>query len=809
MTFDVYRLYSKKSIRKNHVFKYACIISVILAVAIMLFMQITLDCYKNTLSDRIRVMNGSDVKILDKGYLEHQFSEEQLKFIKKTIGEKKYTLAYGDNSNIIAKGKDDMVAMTVFNRPDFISKFGIKSLDEGQVVISSSVAERLNIDIGDEIYIKLHSDNYADTKFQVAQILNDNVYFSVAGAEYEIAQEMLGYVYLVLPNFDKFNTAYIEGIEDETIDILEEKLSSIFDIRTIEELTDIVVPKVQLQMLVFTLISNIAMLISGVCLVWSFLIFILDRKNDFLIFKKIGMRTIDLLKLLLLEIYSMVIKGIICGIPLGILFSTIYLQKNGGIEGMTVFLVLKNAAAISLLVLIETAIFSFIPIAKMRKIVNHKDSDISIEIAVTVLNMIILSCIYVKSFKGVAFFIIIGTLFGIFYLILDGLTKIVLKMISWNKNKSFLFVAEMKNERKITSFSLNIINICMVIFLILLSVLPILYSPMEDGANIAKENIVYRTSYKNEKVENLLRKKRVKYEKFYVEKIEILQVNGIDVGEYMNENISDEYKEESVQIISKRNINIYEDTHASSILKSQDGIYINNMYMNMIDFKKGDILTILLNDRIIQCKVAGIYQDKNSQSTVVGAALESYMKSLKYDVRSSQIPIVYTFMDSISDDILRGILLEDKTAYIDKNQQLFNYLKQYIDKQKAVLVNVMIAVGFASVLLVFLGQMILFVKQKDYYTALWKIGMSKRYFISSLLIKKSILTMIQMIVIAIFVEPIRFLIHAEMERGQYSILKILLIEIIIIYSINLFSIICPFIIKKWVTKLDVKRKFLY
>lgn len=69
--------------------------------------------------------------------------------------------------------------------------------------------------------------------------------------------------------------------------------------------------------------------------------------------------------------------------------------------------------------------------------------------------------------------------------------------------------------------------------------------------------------------------------------------------------------------------------------------------------------------------------------------------------------------------------------------------------------------------------------------------------------------MIQIIVIAIFVEPIRFLINAEMAGGQYSILKILLIEIIIIYSINLFSIICSFIIKKWVTKLDIKRKFLY
>lgn len=804
MIFEIYRLYSKKSIRKNHIFKYACIISVVLAVAIMLFMQIILDCYENTLSDKIRAMNGSDVKIFDKSYLEHEFSEEQLRFIKEIIGEEKYTFAYGDNSNIIASGKDDMVAMTVFNRSDFLSEFGIKSLEEGQVAISNSVAERLNIQVGDEIYIKLHSSNYEDAKFQIVQILNDDLYFSVAGSEYEIAQETLGRIYLILPNFDKFNIAYIEGIGKEKIDILKENLGSIFHVRTIRELADTVVPRIQLQMTILKLISGIAMIISNVCLVWSFFIFILDRRDDFLIFKKIGMSNMDLSKLLLVEIYAMVIKGMICGIPLGILFSIIYLRENGAIEGITVFLVLKNIIINSGLVLTETAVFSFIPIAKMRKIVNHRDSDISMEIAATLLSMMILSCIYVKSFYGIIFFIIVGILFGIFYLFLESLTKIILKMISWNKNKSFLFVAEMRKERKITFFSLNIINICMVVLIILLSVLPILYSSVEDGANTVKENIVYRTSYKNKKVEELLREKKVRYKKYYTQKVEILQVNGVDVAEYVNEDVSDEYREESVEIISKRSINIYEDSHADSILKSQDGIYINNMYRNIIDFKKGDILTIFFNGRNIQCKVSGTYQDKNSQTTVLGATLESYTKSLELDVDDFQMPIVYIFTDNVSNDILREILLKDKTAYIDRNQQLSDYLKRYIDEQKAVLVNVMIAVGFASILLVFLGQMILFVRQKDYYIILWKIGMGKRYFIRSLLLKKSILTVAQMVVMIIVVEPIRFLIYAEMAGGQYSIQKTLLMEVIIIYSINLLSIVFPFIIKTGDKILEVK-----
>ena len=38
MVFELYQMYSRKSIKKNIIFKYACVFSVILAVAIMLFM---------------------------------------------------------------------------------------------------------------------------------------------------------------------------------------------------------------------------------------------------------------------------------------------------------------------------------------------------------------------------------------------------------------------------------------------------------------------------------------------------------------------------------------------------------------------------------------------------------------------------------------------------------------------------------------------------------------------------------------------------------------------------------------------------
>ena len=323
-----------------------------------------------------------------------------------------------------------------------------------------------------------------------------------------------------------------------------------------------------------------------------------------------------------------------------------------------------------------------------------------------------------------------------------------------------------------------------------------LYLPIEEGTNIGTENISYSSLHENANVESLLKERNVIYEKYYTSKIKIIQVNGIDVDDCINPNIADMYKQECIMEVSNRKFEIYEDEHTFNKSNIQNGIYINNIYRNMIDFKEGDRLTISFNGTTIQCKIAGTYEN-TSNKDVVGVSLESYMKLQGIDTIESQMPITYILGEHIDNDILNTILYEDKTAYIERSQQLSNYFKEYIDKQKVILINNIIAVGFESVLLVLLGQMILFIKKKDYYTALWKIGMSKRYLINSLLVEKAILTMIQIIVVNIFLEPIRFLISAEVSQGKYSISgRILLIEFGIICSINLTSIIFPFVLRK-------------
>lgn len=795
MAREIYQIYSTKSLRKNIAFKYACIISVILAVSILFSMQNILDAYSNDLLDRIEAMNGSEVKVFDKDYLKHEFSKEQILDLEKSI-DVDYTMAFCDNSNIIAHERDDMVATMVLNNKNIITKFGINSLNEGEVVISKNIANRLNIYVGDNIYIKLHSTKYVDKEFKVVQILNDTAYFSVAGNEYEITQETLGCAYIVLPEFERFNTLYVEKADNSVLNTLNEIFAPTFDIRTLQDFENNIKSRVQIQMEILKLISSLAMIISSICLVWSFFVFIIDRKDDFLVFKKIGIRSIDLSKLLLLEMYSIIIKGIMLGIPLGGLISMIYFRINGIMSTFTIINMLINIIIVIGLVLIETAVFSLIPISSIIKSINNNDYTISASAPILTkiivgTSIILLSCIYVKSFSGIVFWGIVGIIFGVFYMIFTTLISVVIKFLSFKQNKNFLWLYDLKNDIKIISMPMSIINVGMVIFFILLNVLPMLYSPIEQGTTIEKSDIVYRTDRENEEVENIIKEEGIGINKCYLGEVKILQINGVNIDECINLNIAESYKEESIEELSNREINIYENECLDI-----NGIYVNNIYKNIVDFKEKDYLVIELNGKEMQCQVCGVYEDTDNKN-IVGLLSKEYIINKGYSIEECNMTVMYTLSGNIEDNIAMKILFNDENSYLDRNQQLTNYMEKYIDQQKLVFISIISAVSFAGILLVILTQTILFVQKREYYISLWKIGMSRGYLISAIVVQKILLSVIQTVVITIFIEPIRFLINAEMSSGKYTISSLMIIvELIIILGINLISVIIPFFTKQ-------------
>lgn len=789
MIVCLYRIYSKKSLNKNQGFKYTCVISVVLAVSIMFYMQIMLSVYEKDVSKKVSMMNGADVKILDSEYLKHNFNDMQLTTLQ-NINKENSTLGFCNETNIIANEKVDTVALTVLDKN--ISTLLDNPLNSGEVAISKSVATRMGIHKGDSIYVKLHSDVYEDTSFKVTQIIDDRTNFSVAGSEYEVAQETLGSVYMILPNFFQHNVAYINDFSSVDLKKLEKYFIPSFNVRTLDELNNIVLPRVKVQVDILKMISGCAMLFSGICLVWSFLIFIMDRKDDFLIFGKLGIRTQDLMGLIFLEIFNVLFKGICLGIPIGGVSASIYLYCNEMFSSLSLKLISNSIFMTVLLTILEVAVFSLIPMSKIKKIVENNKEELNripLGIIITIVFfMVLISCAYVRSSIGILFSVIVVAIFGAFYYVLILLSKLVLFFLSFHKNKNILFIKEFKANLKITAFSSTLINVSLVICLILINVVPYIYTSTEKGTSSVKSNISYRTMQETEQ-EEILMKNEIEYFKCSNQSIQILKVNNESLDNIINKNIAEDYKSESAADIGMRNIDIYDNDHMPREWKKLNGIYVNNIYRNIIDFKKGDILTISLNDCIIQCEIADVFSEQNNKD-LFGILSEDYFEKEDEHIQISSASIVYTLLDNINDSKLAQILISDRNANIEKNEQLSRYLSKYIDNQKLILINNVVAVGFSSILLVLLGQMILFARKKEYYNSLWKIGMGRDYLIKSMMLEKSIYSLLQILIISLFFEPVRYVIISEtLNSTKYEIsLPIVIIELLIILTANLFGI---------------------
>lgn len=171
-------------------------------------------------------------------------------------------------------------------------------------------------------------------------------------------------------------------------------------------------------------------------------------------------------------------------------------------------------------------------------------------------------------------------------------------------------------------------------------------------------------------------------------------------------------------------------------------------------------------------------------------------------VKQKNMTTNFILKKGITDHILQLILYNDKNAYIEKNQQLMLYLEKYVDKQKLILVNNVIAVGFSGFLMVLLGQIILFSRKKEYYYALWKIGMDHKYMMNNQLWEKLIYSILQTGICFLFYEPLHFLIISETSGPEYYRISAagILVVFLTVSSINLLSTYFPLFLERKMAK---------
>lgn len=820
--YNVYKIYSKNSLKNNKLLKLSCIVSIVFATAILLFTRVLTDTYSNEVEKNMLITNGGDIKIQNIEYNKYYFTSKQIDKLEELKNKKYIDFQLGNsmNTNILSNAMIESTELTVVNNIKMQNK-PLKLKNENDIILSQKIANKLNVNIGDKVFLKLHSLVYDDTYFKVTDIIPKRFSLSTAQKEAEVGQEVVGESYVYLPNETKYNVAYVNVINKDNVKNIKNqikgKFKNNFEVRTIDELEQSIMKRISMQLDSINLIGAISLLITGICLCSTFIVFILNRINDFSTFKALGIKKRTLSLLVFTELMSLTIKGIIIGIILGLPISIFYINlQHINLLDISILSIIKNIFISIIIIIIETSIFSLIPISFVKNIpyegINRDDNILSSykfnlipDIILVILLTSISFTIYVKSFLGILFILGVILLNLLVYSLIHILLKIVCTIKKFIKGKYSITFIYLNNDCRMNAFSSSLLTITIIFVLLIFVISEItfaMFSNYEVGNDI-KNSVIYQTTLEGKLiVDKELIENNLDYFQYYPIKIDNIEsVNNISINNYISK-MPKESREDVINDLNNLNVDLFDDKEAT--LKSDleygcwfkensndNSIIINNyLHRYLIDYKLGDTVQLKINGKNISFKVIGFLSPKSLNKGIdlgyINTSKDISPKNLGLPKNQS---VIYIFKEKLDNSLLSKLLHNDKYANLEDYDDFAYSMKTYVDDQKSLLLNIIFAVSLSSILLILTSQIIIFIKRVPDYQIMYRVGMSKKKLIKIGLLERIIISIVQSILIAVFYESFRFLLISLLQR-EYSInCLLILIEFLVVLSINCFIFI--------------------
>lgn len=819
---EVYKIYSKNSLKNNKLLKISCIISIVFATAILLFTRVLMDTYSSEVKRNMAITNGGDIKIQNIEYNKYYFTSEQIDKLEELKDKESIDFQLGSsmNTNILSNGMIESTELTVVNNIKMQNTY-LKLRNEKDIVLSQKTANKLNVNIGDKVFLKLHSSVYDDTYFKVSDIIPKRFSLSTAQKEAEVGQEVVGESYVYLPNETKYNVAYINIINKENVKNIKNEIKNVFknhfEVRTTDELEQSIIKRISMQLDSINLIGAISLLSTGICLCSTFIVFILNRINDFSTFKALGIKKRSLSFLVFTELMSITIKGIIIGIILGIPITIFYINlQHINLFNISILSIIKNIFISIVIIIIETSIFSLIPISFVKKIhyegINRDNSMLSSykfnfipDIILVIFLTSISFTIYVKSFLGIFFILGLILLDLLVYSLIYALLKMVCLIKKIIKGKYSITFIYLNNDCKTNAFSSSLLTITIIFVLLLFMISEITFAMFSNYEvdNSIKNSIVYQTTLEGKLItDKKLIENDIDYFQYYPIKIDSIEsVNNISVSDYIEKipyenrkDVMNDLNDLSVDLFNTKQTILKSDLEYGNWFKENDkenSIIINNyLHRYLIDYKLGDTVKLRINGKDIDFKVIGFLSPKSLNKGVdLGYInINENISPKTLDLSKNQ-PVIYFFKEKLDNTLLSKLLHNDKYANLEDYNDFAYSMKTYVDDQKSLLLNIIFAVSLSSILLILTSQIIIFIRRVLDYQIMYRVGMSKRKLIKIGLLEMIIVSIIQSILIAIFYELFRFLLISLLQRAYNINYLLILIEFLVVLSINCFIFI--------------------
>ncbi|MGH4121656.1 MAG: FtsX-like permease family protein [Clostridium sp.] len=654
--------------------------------------------------------NGGDLFI--KSFYESKDFNEEISILKKEgykVTYKKTITAFFQNSKSSKSSK-------------FYAKLilGEQSLKKDEVILDSSMAKNLAAKTGDKISIKTDGGTKAYTVKEIEAmpkgVTND--------------ETIIGYG-KINESVSAGNLIYISGNTDG--EALKQRIASKEDgylYSSIKDKERRLKSETDVQLASFGILTTMGYILSSIVIITTSIMLIIRGQRDISIMKILSLKNKDIKNALRLELSIIVLLPIILSVLTTILVSNVLLKMNyipqsiSFIEGFGIFskgiilniLFFEMFSNIPLLIIDDFKGLWLLRENEEKNGIVKKRVFIYIILLIPV--MLFIYSVYIGSSVNLV------TSLGIICIILIFLiiSAVLMKILSSIHYRSQLLMYSFKNMKKnfLTFILLTVsFSITLVFIMITLTLNNNVKNSMNKSLTTALPYNYILLSKENLNLENILTKENG---------VEGYIKNYNSAGKVLNNNIKQKliaFKE-----IKKEDYKLeFKMVEGEKLFKGKDGCLITSQYQKENKLKVGDILHIAYQNKTVDIKIKGVYDNSFIDSMCMLLPYRGYSNSSQFYIKAGGTKWMDKLGDSplISVDILGSAI----SAYIGKFLNIFKALS--------------LMVVFASLIFNINLLNITFIEERKEETVIRALGLGKGFISKVYIFKGSILIIVSCI----------------------------------------------------------------
>ena len=703
---NIFKIYNMKNLKVEKLILSFTMLSILLTTTLSITVPIISANMNEYNKKSVMEANGGDLFI--KSFYESKDFNEEISILKKEgykVTYKKTTSAFFQNSK----------------SSKFYAKLilGEQNLKKDEIILDSSMAKNLDVKSGDKINIKTDGGTKAYTVKEIETIpkglTNDETIIGYG----KISESVSG---------SEGNLIYISGNTDG--EALKQRIKSKengFMYSSIKDKERTLKSETELQLVSFGILTTMGYILSSIVIITTSIMLIIRRKRNISIMKLLSLKNKDIKNALRMELSIIVLLPVILSVLTTIVISNFILKMNyipQSISFIEEFRIFSKGIILNTLFF---EMFSNIPLLiiddfkglwLLRE--NEEKNGIVKKRIFIYLILLIPVMLFVYSFY-IGSSVNFATSLGIICIILIFLiaSAVLMKIFSSIHYRSQLLMYSFKNMKKnfLTFILLTVsFSITLVFIMITLNLNKNVKNSINKSLATALPYNYVLPSKEKFNLENILTKENG---------VEGYIKNYNSTGKVLNNNIK--LKLIAFKEIKKEDYKLeFKMVEGEKLFEGEDGCLITSQYQKKNKLKVGDILNISYQDKTLNIKIKGVYDNSIIDSMCIILPYRGYSNDSEFYIKADGTKWMDKLGDSpvISIDILGSAM----STYIGKFLNIFKALS--------------FMVVFASLIFNINLLNITFVEERKEETIIRALGLGKGFISKVYIFKGSILIIV-------------------------------------------------------------------